>query len=108
VDIQRYLKFVPRLKYKKVTSAVRRVIEDEGLDEEFPDSVWTVADLPITDEEAEALMDMDDDAIDEWAEFDFKLKTKYKLRYIDIIDYDRGIVRILRRDDGQTKTLTTR
>jgi len=100
VDIEKTLRCVPKLRYKNINGVIRRTIEAEGLDEEFPDSTWMVVELPISDEDKKALMDMDDDAVDEWADFDFKLKAKYKLKYIDIIDYDRGIVRILRRKDG--------
>jgi hypothetical protein len=52
--------------------------------------------LNITDEDKNGLINFDEDIIEKWNDFDIELKDKYYPNYIDFIDYDNGIIYIIK------------
>ena len=93
-----YLAQVPKLNWQPVSKSVWSGIQDEGLDEEqdaFEPSNWVMASLNISPEDAQALQAYDDNAIEEFNRFDIALKQKFP-GLVDLIDYDRGTVTIVK------------
>ena len=54
--------------------------------------------LDLVDEDKQGLIDFDDDIVNDFNEFDIELKNKgkYPFNMIDMIDYEKGIVYILK------------
>ena len=54
--------------------------------------------LDLIEEDKQGLIDFDDDIINDFNEFDIEIKDKqkYPFNMIDMIDYDKGIVYILK------------
>lgn len=94
-----YIDEVGTLSFVPVTPEVWDTIQDEGLDEEqgAPNSIqWSMANLPISREDAVKLRQYDNDTIDKFNRFDIALKEKFDGRIVDLIDYDAGIVRLVK------------
>ena len=84
--------------YENLTPDVWETIQDEGYDEELElynpeDFEYTVLSLPP--EDTEPLKAYAEEALEKWNRFDIELKEKYK-NHIDLIDYDNGIIKIVR------------
>jgi hypothetical protein len=92
---------IPRLKYKPVTNEIWDTISIEGLDEEFDleRKDFSYAILPISRKD-KALLKTDktgDSGIfEKYNDFDWELKEKYKMKFIDFIDEENGVVRIIK------------
>ena len=58
----------------------------------------TVKELDLIEEDKQGLMDFDDDIVNDFNDFDIEIKDKqkYPFNMIDVIDYDKGIVYILK------------
>jgi hypothetical protein len=100
---------VPTLEFCKVTSSVWNTIQDEGLNEEQNESRragWEMTILPISPEEANNLRAFEDTAIELFNSFDIALKEHYDGALIDLIDYDTGIVHIVRKCNKSLKSPT--
>jgi hypothetical protein len=83
--------------YKPLPDEVWEAIEDEGYSEEegLQREDFEYITLTIPHEDAKALRDFSDEAIEKYNRFDIKLKDLFE-RHIDLIDYDKGIVRVVR------------
>ena len=95
---QRILNIVPNLKYKKITAEIWDSIQDEGLHTEkkaYSKNNWEYAILPISKTDKNGLKRFYTETIEKFNDFDIQLKEIYHMRYIDLIDYDRGIVNIV-------------
>jgi hypothetical protein len=88
---------IPRLKYKPVTNEIWDTISIEGLDEEFDleRKDFSYAILPISKKDKALLKKGDDNTLEYWNDFDWELKEKFK-KFIDFIDYENGVVRIIK------------
>ncbi len=94
-----YISQIPKLTFKPVSDSVWETIQDEGLDEEQnkPNrQSWEMAELKVSTNDQKMLKGFDDDTLEKFNDFDIKLKDKYKLKYIDLIDYDKGKITIVR------------
>lgn len=86
---------VPTLKFIPVDGKRWRAIQDEGLDVEqsAPDRAqWLMALLPIDKDDAAKLRAFDDETVEKFNLFDIKLKEQFGGKIVDLIDYDRGMV----------------
>lgn len=98
-----YLKAVEALNYTPLTKKIWATIRDEGLDEEFglpKPNQWVYAVLPISDHDREGLMSFSDEALEKFNLFDIKLKDQFEMKFIDLIDYDSGLVVIVKAAGG--------
>jgi hypothetical protein len=95
---QDLLSQIPNLVWQPVNRDVWNAIQDEGLDEEqdAPNRTdWLMAFLSISQQDAQALQALDDDAIEKFNRFDIQLKSRYP-GLTDLIDYDNGTVTIVK------------
>lgn len=77
-------------------------ILDEDLDEEFDfldRKSWEMAEIKISEEDKKGLMEFKEDAIDKYNNFDIILKETYAMKIIDLIDYNKGKVILVRIKD---------
>lgn len=98
-QISDLLNIVSNLVFQSVDSKTWEIIQDEGLDEEqgaFSRADWQMAQLPISDCDMEALRSFDDETIDRFNTFDILLKEEFKGKIIDLIDYDSGVVTLVK------------
>lgn len=98
---EKYLNQISPHKFKPVTNEVWETILDEGLDEEFDAPCrknWKFMSLEIDEVDKENLKKFEDETVEKFNLFDIKLKDLYKLKLIDFIDYDNGIVVIVCHD----------
>ena len=85
-------------KYKPLTDKVWDAIQDEGYNEElelYNPEDFEYMELDIPPEDVEALKAFSDEALEKYNRFDIELKEKYK-NHIDLIDYDNGVVKVVR------------
>lgn len=98
-EFSNLIESVPDLKFRALEPGVWDTIGYEGLDEEkgkMRKSQWRMADLKIPKADSQGLYDGDGDTIDRYALFDAMLKERYKMKYIDLINYDTGRVVIVK------------
>jgi len=98
-DIYELVEKTPKLKYNSLTNSEWKTIEYEGLNDEFNlphRKQWKIAILPISKKDKQCLMLLHKNAIEKFNRFDINLKKRYKLRYIDLIDYQTVIIRIVK------------
>lgn len=104
--IQDYLHQVDMGDYQELTQELYDFICMEGwlvsLEEEY-DTEFNIEDfeyikLKLTDEDKKGLIEMDDETMNKFNDFDLKLKEDQEFPYpfLDFIDYDEGIVYIIR------------
>jgi hypothetical protein len=92
--------------YSKLTKKLFSDIEDEGWLEQLEDFYNKKFDitnfkfmmLTLTNADKQGLINFDDDTIEKFNDFDIKLKSmgKYPYNTLDLIDYDNGIVYIVK------------
>jgi len=106
-DIERYLTETILGDYKELTEELFNMIAEEGFVEELEDINEVTLEfgdfeyliLDITEQDKQDLIKFDDDTINKFNDFDFKLKESQMPAYptcVDFIDYDAGIVYIIR------------
>src|SRR3954470_8923562 len=86
---------VPQARFVPVDGKRWRTIRDEGLDDEqnAPERTqWQMAALPISKELSAKLVAFDDDTVELFNLFDIHLKERYNGKIVDLIDYDKGLV----------------
>jgi GNAT superfamily N-acetyltransferase/8-oxo-dGTP pyrophosphatase MutT (NUDIX family) len=94
------------LVFNPVDEGVWEIIQAEGLNDEqrAPErSQWLVAELPISDEDAVGLKNFADETVEKFNRFDIRLKEAFDGKLVDLIDYDKGVVKIVKTaavDDG--------
>lgn len=84
--------------FKPITNEIWNILQFDGFPEEKDienPEMFEYIQLNIPQEDIEKLKVQDDDTINKYNEFDIKLKEEYP-NHIDLIDYDKGIVRIVR------------
>jgi hypothetical protein len=99
-DADEYLPHVPHLKFVPADHKTWHAIQDEGVHHEqnAPHrSHWEMAHLPIKPEDAEGLRSFHNPAIDKFNRFDIALKHRHGGKLVDLVDYDKGHVKIVRK-----------
>ncbi len=95
-----YVSLVESLAFYPLTPAVWDTIQDEGLDEEQDAplaSQWEMAVFPLSAQDQAALKAMTDEVLERFNAFDIALKERWNCAVIDLIDYDRGQVILVKR-----------
>jgi hypothetical protein len=108
VSESNYIDAVSTLHFESVTPDVWETIQDEGLDEEqdAPNFVqWSMATLPISGEDSARLRQFDDDTVEKFNSFDIALKEKFNGKIIDLIDYEAGVVRLVKTSSVKMASL---
>jgi len=108
LTVDDYINQLNSNEYLKLTKKLFNDIEDEGwLEqlEEFYNKKFDVNNfkymmLKLTNNDKQGLINFDDDTIEKFNDFDIKLKSRDKYPYnkLDLIDYDNGIVFIVKLD----------
>lgn len=96
---QEYLSLVPFLTFRPVDAQTWGAIRDEGLDQEQgapKREQWAVAVLPISRADAEGLRQFDEATIEKFNGLDIALKRDYDGQIVDLVDYENGIVRLVK------------
>lgn len=86
--------------YQKCTNEIFDIIQTEGLDEEFnkfKKSDWTFFTLQIPENISNKIKNFDHEILNMLNEFDMIIKNRFKMKYIDLIDYDLGKIRIIKQ-----------
>lgn len=86
--------------YQKCTNEIFDIIQTEGLDEEFnkfKKSDWTFITLQIPENISNKIKNFDHEILNMLNEFDMIIKNRFKMKYIDLIDYDLGKIRIIKQ-----------
>jgi hypothetical protein len=86
--------------YQKCTNEIFDIIQAEGLDEEFnkfKKSDWTFITLQIPENISNKIKNFDHEILNMLNEFDMIIKNRFKMKYIDLIDYDLGKIRIIKQ-----------
>ena len=108
LDVNDYINQLNNNEYSKLTNKLFNEIEDEGWLEELEDfynrkfnkNDFSFTTLKLTTNDRNGLINFDDDVIEKFNDFDIKLKSmsEYPFNKLDLIDYDNGVVYIIRLD----------
>lgn len=85
--------------FNTCTDEIFEIIEIEGLDEEFDrykKSDWLYVKLIIPENIINKIKRLDTEIIEMLNEFDIILKNRFKMKYIDLINYDTGEITIIK------------
>jgi hypothetical protein len=90
---------VSKLYFKPITDEIWEQLKIEGLTEEFSNQKkdWRFAILPISKFDKEGLKKFDENIVNKFANWDYDIKEKYNMKYIDLINYKKGEIIVLRR-----------
>ena len=91
-------KFHPISHLPDFSSFYEIIHEYEGLTEEFncyDEFYWFFIELDVTPADRLGLQQADEQTLEKFNEFDIYLKNTYKLKYIDMIDYQKGSLKII-------------
>jgi hypothetical protein len=104
--IDKYLNQVEYGDYEELTQELYDLISMEGwlvsiedeFDEEYDREDFEYLTLDLSDEDRNGLITMDEDVVEKFNSFDMRLKKRGEYPYdtLDFIDYDNGIVYIIR------------
>lgn len=104
--VEQYLSEINNSEYSEISFKLFKMVREEGWIDELEDyynehiSITTLkyTTLNLTEKDKNGLIDMNDDILNKFNQFDIKLKTNqtYPLNTIDFIDYDKGIVYIVK------------
>lgn len=106
-DIEKYLKQSVLGDFEELTPQLFDIIAEEGFvgdledinEEEYDAEDFEYLILDLIDEDKKGLMEFDDGTLNKFGDFDIKLKESQMPDYptsVDFIDYDKGIVYIIR------------
>lgn len=108
LDVNDYINQLNNNEYSKLTNKLFNEIEDEGWLEQLEDfynrkfnkNDFSFTTLKLTTNDRNGSINFDDDVIEKFNDFDIKLKSmsKYPFNRLDLIDYDSGVVYIIRLD----------
>jgi len=108
LDVNDYINQLNNNEYSKLTNKLFNEIEDEGWLEQLEDfynkkfnkNDFSFTTLKLTTNDRNGLINFDDDVIEKFNDFDIKLKSmsEYPFNKLDLIDYDNGVVYIIRLD----------
>jgi len=104
-SVNDYMEDVDYGTYDELTDELYKLISEEGwleqLQEEYEEE-YSIEDfeyttLELTEEDSEGLINMEDDIVEKFNDFDIKLKEtqRYPFDTLDFIDYDNGIVYVV-------------
>ncbi len=106
LSISDYLKQVDTLSYKPLTSKLYDFIDEEGwlesledvYNKEYTKKDFEYTQLELSKADKEGLINFEDVMINKFNSFDIKLKEldNYPFKKLDFIDYDNGIVYLIR------------
>lgn len=98
-NLKQYIDIIPALNYLPLDDNTWKIVDEwEGLTEEFgiyDRDRWFVAELPITSDNEIELKKETENIMNFFNLFDIELKKKYNMKYIDLIDYKNGSVKIV-------------
>lgn len=106
-DIEKYYTQAILGYYDELTTILFDLIAEEGFvedlehinDAEFEAQDFEYLILDISEEDKEGLINFDDEIVNKFNDFDFKLKESQMPDYptsVDFIDYEKGVVYIIR------------
>ena len=108
LTVDNYINQLNTNEYINITNKLFNDIEDEGWLEQLEDfynrrfdkTNFKYMALKLTDNDKQGLINFDDDVIEKFNYFDIKLKSmdKYPFKKLDLIDYDNGVVFIVKLD----------
>ena len=108
ISVDDYINQLNINEYSKLTNKLFNEIDEEGWLEQleefygnkFNKDDFSFTTLKLTQNDKNGLINFDDDVIEKFNDFDIKLKSmdEYPFRKLDLIDYDNGIVYIIRLD----------
>ena len=108
LDVNDYINQLNNNEYSKLTNKLYSDIEDEGWLEQLEDfynrkfnkTDFSFTTLKLTSKDRNGLIEFDDDVIEKFNDFDIELKSmsEYPFNKLDLIDYDNGVVYIIRLD----------
>jgi len=108
LDVNDYINQLNNNEYSKLSDKLYSDIEDEGWLEQLEDfynrkfnkNDFSFTTLNLTSKDKNGLIEFDDDVIEKFNDFDIKLKSmsEYPFNKLDFIDYDNGVVYIIRLD----------
>ena len=106
-NIENYIKQTVIGEYNELTEDLYSIICEEGFvsdleeinEQEYDINDFEYLTLNLIDEDKHGLIDFDDKIVDKFNDFDFRLKESQMPDYpstVDFIDYEKGIVYIIR------------
>lgn len=98
-DIKPYLDQIQTLQFSEVSKEIYEIIELEGLDEEcdcFDKQMWVSAQLVLSSDDKDGLIEMNQYSIEKFNYFDIILKERYNGLIIDLINYDLGTITLVK------------
>ena len=98
-NVDQYLNQIDSLKFSDISKDTLEVIQIEGLDEEFDaydETQWQEALLELSLDDEKSLKLMESNTVEKFNYFDIQLKDKYNGKIIDLINYDEGIIKIIK------------
>jgi len=108
LDVNDYINQLNNNEYSKLSDNLYSDIEDEGWLEQLEDfynrkfnkNDFSFTTLNLTSKDKNGLIEFDGDAIEKFNDFDIRLKSmsEYPFNKLDLIDYDNGVVYIIRLD----------
>lgn len=108
LTVDDYINQLNTNEYINITNKLFNDIEDEGWLEQLEDfynrkfdkTNFKYMTLKLTENDKQGLVNFNEDTIEKFNDFDIKLKSmdKYPFNKLDLIDYDRGIVFIVKLD----------
>lgn len=108
LTVDDYMNQLNTNEYLNLNNKLFNDIEDEGWLEQleefynrkFDKTNFKYMILKLSDNDKQGLINFDDDIIEKFNDFDIKLKSmdKYPFNKLDLIDYDNGIVFIVKLD----------
>ena len=103
VNVTEYEKQITHSIYKPLSISTWNTVQDEGIDEEWEVSRNGLEEIILTipQSDTDGLKQFKDDVVNRYNVFDIWLKEKFSY-YVDFIDYDNGIVKIIRKKNATT------
>jgi hypothetical protein len=108
ISVDDYINQINTNDYNKLTNKLFNDIDEEGWLEQleefygkkFNRNDFSFTTLKLTETDKNGLINFDDDVIEKFNDFDIKLKSmdEYPFKKLDLIDYDNGVVYVVRLD----------
>ena len=104
INVTDYEKQITHSIYKPLSILTWNTIQDEGIDEEWEVSRNDLEEiiLNIPQSDTDGLKQFKDDVVNRYNVFDIWLKEKFQY-HVDFIDYDNGVVKIIRKKNATTE-----
>lgn len=95
-----YLDLIENSIYEKLDDIFFNDLLEEGFPYEIENGTnidsWVKCSLKLKEEDRIGLIEFKEETVDFFNELDIEIKNKYNLKIIDFIDYDAGIVYIIK------------